>query len=264
MATVGAAMAAVALCGPGVAQAATTTCTGVLSGYVPGNVVVPNGATCILTGADVAGNVTVQPGGALRADPGTYPDALTPNFIRGNLSVTAGRLAFCGVIGGTVTLANSASDQVQILGVGANGNDQVRCIDRTRVGGSIRITGNAGIVDLVTLEVAGAVSAVNNSGEVDLDHVSVRGGTALTGNSGELNISQSEITGATNFSSNTGPASKILQLSVFRGSVTVNNNSGSAVSIVDNTFGANLGCFGNVPPPFLAGNDGGTRSGQCA
>jgi hypothetical protein len=42
-----------------------TKCTATLTGVIPGNVIVPPGATCILNNADVLGNVYVRPTGAL-------------------------------------------------------------------------------------------------------------------------------------------------------------------------------------------------------
>lgn len=47
------------------AQAEETACTGVLTGVVAGDVVVPSGSTCTLEQAEISGTVTVEPEGRL-------------------------------------------------------------------------------------------------------------------------------------------------------------------------------------------------------
>ncbi len=59
-----------------------TVCRGALSGGHD-NVLVPEGANCVLSNVTVEGNVTVRPWGALTIGPGTY--------IRGNVQSDEGR-----------------------------------------------------------------------------------------------------------------------------------------------------------------------------
>ena len=46
----------------GVARATTTTCSGLLTGTISGNVVVPVNASCTIDNAKISGNVTVKSG----------------------------------------------------------------------------------------------------------------------------------------------------------------------------------------------------------
>jgi len=65
------ALAVAAMLGGGsVSHAQSINCTGTVGGAatlttINGNVIVPGGAACTLEFVDVAGNVTVQPGGSL-------------------------------------------------------------------------------------------------------------------------------------------------------------------------------------------------------
>jgi hypothetical protein len=91
------ALAAVLLVAPAAApsaHAAATRCAGTLTdpgtltGPVPGNVIVPEGQACLLSGADIQGNLFVR-AGALLGDDNEDPFG-APNVVRGNLRAEGG------------------------------------------------------------------------------------------------------------------------------------------------------------------------------
>ena len=67
------------------AHADDTPCAGTLTGPVPGNVIVPEGQTCLLSGAQIEGNLFVRAGARLQDT-----IASAPNTVRGNLQADGG------------------------------------------------------------------------------------------------------------------------------------------------------------------------------
>ena len=62
--------------GASAVRAADTTCTSTLTGTIDGNVVVPDGASCTLSDATVAGNVQVLQNGSLTVDATQQPTTI--------------------------------------------------------------------------------------------------------------------------------------------------------------------------------------------
>ena len=124
------------------AHAEESACTGVLTGQVAGDVVVPSGASCTLEGAEISGSVTVEP---------------------------AGQLWGHGTIGGSVELRADAR-----LGVSDStiGGDLVCRACRAMsmsfmygIGGDVRVTGMTdGYLSWDGVPVAGSVKVTGNSG----------------------------------------------------------------------------------------------------
>src|SRR5947207_1100244 len=102
-------------------NAATTNCTGPLTGTISGNVVVPSGASCTLSDTTVTGNVQVLPNASLTVDATQQP----------------------ATIGGSVQATNCASALLE-GGVTVNGNVQiVQCSQKSGfVGPGVKIGGN--------------------------------------------------------------------------------------------------------------------------
>jgi hypothetical protein len=65
--------------GASAVRAADTTCTSTLTGTIDGNVVVPNGASCTLSDATVAGNVQVLQNASLTVDATQQPTTIDGN-----------------------------------------------------------------------------------------------------------------------------------------------------------------------------------------
>jgi hypothetical protein len=126
------------------------TCSGSFTGGVYGNVTVPPGDFCVLTGTRVLGNVTVQTGAAFGAEVGT---TITGNLTAINCSstffftggvVVGGNLTITGCTAGSVSGAlGSTSNPVLIGGnVTCNNNANACLFIGTNVGHNVTCDGN--------------------------------------------------------------------------------------------------------------------------
>lgn len=224
------AAAAVALA-PSAGASAPTQCSGVLSGIVDGNVVVPDGKGCILAGAQVHGNVTVGTGAWLHSVAGAGNTATT---IDGNVNgsdVQWVLLQYSTQVGGNFIVDGARG--------GTTGFDI-----NVRVGGNASIAGNAGYTFVDAATVGRNVDVEGGSGgvEVEWNHVG-----------GNENVSNNVPTTLSVYGNQVG------------GNLTVDDNTGSGhKQVIRNTAGRNLMCFGN-DSPFATGENTAQRiQGQCS
>jgi hypothetical protein len=151
----------------------TVRCTGTLaSAHIPGNVVVPSGATCVLDGVYIGGNVTAQPsthltigdgsiikgnvtsvdGGGEVAQPAV---TICDSKIEGNVKITdaynavivGGRQSCAGnFIGGNVTLTGNTGgvylENNGPLAQSANCRIETELGIRCRIGGNVVVSAN--------------------------------------------------------------------------------------------------------------------------
>src|SRR6266849_9855384 len=85
------------LAGASTGLAADASCSGMLTGKIAGNVVVPRGASCTLSDATVTGNVQVSQNASLTVDATQQPATIDGN-------VQAVQCAFVLLEGGGVTV----------------------------------------------------------------------------------------------------------------------------------------------------------------
>jgi len=151
------ALAVAAMLGGGsVSHAQNINCTGTVGGAatlttINGNVIVPSGAACTLEFVDVAGNVTVQPGGSLLITAYLEPSTIGGNIQAVNCAAT--------LLEGNVTVKGS----VQILnctGTAANGFQG----PGIAIGGSFQCLNNAGPCEAWLGELTGNAQIDNNRG----------------------------------------------------------------------------------------------------
>jgi feruloyl esterase len=149
-----------------VAHAANTSCTGTLNGNIRGNIVVPNGASCTLSDATVAGNVQVQQNANLTVDATQQPTTIGGNVVATNC---ASALLEGGVtVGGNVQIQGCAQ-QSGFVGPGV------------KIGGGFQCINNAGGCDADLGDVHGNVH-IQNSSSADISLVSVGGSLLCQGN----------------------------------------------------------------------------------
>jgi hypothetical protein len=162
------------------ATAAGGQCTGTMTGTINGNVLVPPGASCLLSAAHVIGSVTVGAGATLTGTGSTIDqnlsatDAANVLFLGGHIG---GNVAITGLTGGgcasglgantitgNVTYANSAagSSFFEIGGGTCGGTGFANTI-----GGNVNISGNQGAVQL---NGDGATGGNNIGGSVVVAH----------------------------------------------------------------------------------------------
>jgi len=147
-------------------HAAVTSCAGSLSGNLNGNIVVPTGASCVLSDATVTGSVQVQQNASLVVDATQQPTT----------------------IGGNVQAVNCASALLE-GGVTVNGSVQiVQCSQKSgfvgpgvKIGGNFQCTNNAGGCEADLGDVKGGVQ-IQGSGASDVSLVSVGGNLQCQGN----------------------------------------------------------------------------------
>jgi hypothetical protein len=214
------------------ASAGDTTCVGGLTGTHE-NVIVPSGADCVLTGADVRGNVKILSEGSLRA-------------------VAAGTTATR--IGGNVQ-----GDDVEFALLQF----------QTRVEGDFQIKGsNPGTTtghDIGTF-VGGDTQLVENDGDLFVDAASIREELEIKKNTGRLEIEFNTVGGGIKIEENEVPSAgmSVLGNRAPTGNLGVFKNTGpGAKNVVNNTIGQNLQCKENELP-FVGGpNVAGDAEDQC-
>jgi hypothetical protein len=154
--------------GASAVQAADTTCTRTLTGTIDGNVVVPDGASCTLSDATVAGNVRVLQNASLTVD---ATQQLTT--IEGN--VHADQCAFALLEGGVTVTGNVRIGQCAQQS-GFVGPD-------IKIGGNFECIDNRGACEADLGDVHGDLQIDGNSGaSADISLVSVGGNLRCQGN----------------------------------------------------------------------------------
>ena len=226
------------------AQAEVTTCTGLLTGSVTGDVVVPTGATCTLEGAEVSGDVTVEPNGRLDGW-GT---------ITGSVSIGAGGALHLmdSLIGGDVVCrACRALTMSFMYGVGGDirvtgMTDGYLSWDGVRAGGNIRVTGNTGEFTFIDTGAGRNFVFADNVGSAGFWYSTAAGTLRISGNRGEGSHPVFHLEG--NSANN----------------IIFAHNVGSSELLYNYAY-KHLRCHGNDPPPVGLGNDAGMGlEGQCA
>lgn len=142
------------------ARAQQVTCIGYVDEVSVGNVVVPEGETCVLDGTDVRGNVTVERdatleaqaariAGNLQADGAERVQIANGSQVRGNIQIRRGWAisVIDSRIGGNLQLDRNRGDlRVGRNAVGGNlqalGNHGGLAITRNRIGGNLQCEGN--------------------------------------------------------------------------------------------------------------------------
>jgi hypothetical protein len=211
------------------AQADDTVCTGVVTG-VHDNVVVPDGAVCILTGAQVKGNVLVKTEGTLMSRASTIVGNVQGPQVRQIL------LQFQTQVGGDVHIKGANPGTL-------NGFDI-----NVRVGGDAQLEENQGRVFVDAAFVEGDLEVRKNitQGLLEVEFNTVGGNIKV-----EDNVIQS-------------PSSMSVLGNRVTGNLQVFKNTGTGPKqVVSNTVRENLQCFEN-DPLFIGGpNAAQKREGQC-
>jgi hypothetical protein len=198
------------------------------TGVIPGNLIVPGGATCDLVNADVQGNVIVQAGATLRT--------LT-SVIQGNVQADGFRDVSLGQgteVRGNVQLRRGGTFANALATIGGDfqadeNRGPAASMTGSRVGGSLRLEKNG--YDDVRLTDNTVGSLPTNSPGGDLRFLENRGRYQISGNH-------------------------------VGGNVRVIKNIGEG-SVTNNQIRQNLECFENVPAPVSAGNTASQKLGQC-
>lgn len=165
------------------AQADSVECTGALTGPVPANVIVPEGATCNLNRADVMGNVEVRPDARLNS---------TFSTIRGNLG---GSETFHVQIFGTM----GGSDSVIRGNVQINGSPDVdsnfHTIRDTSIWGNLSFNGNDIRIEVLRTEVDRNGSFIDNGdGQgVQVSQNDIGKNLEVIGNSGLVQVTMNDV-----------------------------------------------------------------------
>jgi hypothetical protein len=245
--------------------ALVTRCDGEATGVnIPGDLVVPAGASCELAGAVVQGSVTVRRGANL-----TLLDAST---VGGNLNVAADGFAevIDSKVDGSVTGRNPYSIVLEGTDVGggidvrANGSspfDSTLYASAALVNGSMTARGSEVFVESST--VVGPVDT--RSGVLtDLYDSTLHGTLRVQGNELGSLVCESEIDGDATFADNryglqiggAGQFGTCAGDSYWGGSVTIQNNTGDdiGIDVSNNIVRGSLAGEGNAPAPTGSGN----------
>jgi hypothetical protein len=228
------------------AAAAETQCVGVLTG-VHDNVVVPSGAHCEATEAQIRGNVKVQRDASFRASDST---------IRGNLHGEESRfvcLQFGSQLGGNFDVKGG-------LPLTTTGFDI-----SVQVGGNARIHENQGHTFIDAAIIGGNVEVMKNTGSLEVEFNTIGGNARIA-----ENVVPPVYTGAPFF----GPTGCGLPTQVagmsgngnrVEGNMEVIKNVGPGTKQVQlNTVLGHLNCFENSPPFVGSPNTARKAQGQCA
>jgi len=149
-------------------RAADTTCTSTLTGTIDGNVVVPDGASCTLSDATIAGNIHVLQNASLTVDATQQPTTIDGN-------VQADHCAFALLEGGVTVTGNvrigQCAQQSGFVGPGI------------KIRGNFECTKNVGACEADLGDVHGDLEIDGNSGaSADISLVSVGGNLRCQGN----------------------------------------------------------------------------------
>ena len=200
---------------------AVIRCDTTMTGNIPGNVIVPSGATCILEEANVAGNVNVRQGGTLEvlgsqltrsnitanAPAGLYIDR---SIIGANVTInrlmTSEEQSFpngiCGTtIGANLTFSNSNPETTFTIGTNQTDGEQPAfegqggCSAPNTIHGSVTLTTNQGEIALLGNHVGGNVTASKNTGGGEISGNTIKGSLTCANNSPPLFASNNSVTG---------------------------------------------------------------------
>jgi len=156
--------------GASAVHAASTSCTSVLSGTITGNIVVPNGASCTLSDANVTGDVQVLQNASLTVDATQQPATINGN-IQANHCASA-------LLEGGVTVTGSVQIQHCAQPSGFVGPG-------VKIGGDFQCSNNGGgcQADLGDFHGFVQIQGNNASAASDISLVSVGGSLECNGNS---------------------------------------------------------------------------------
>jgi hypothetical protein len=211
-----------------VAGAATTQCSGVVTGEVDGNLVVPSGSACTLAGAQVHGNVLVSPDASLH-------------------SVDAG-------------VVHTRIDG-SVLGYSVR---SVLLQYQTQVGGNFAVLGaSQGVTGFdINVRIGGYATIVGNKGYTFVDSAIVDQSLFVEGSTGGVEVEWNRVGGSEDVSWNTPDMLSVYGNQV-AGNLTVMHNTGAGhKQVIANTAGR-LMCFAN-DEVFVGGpNTTANTTGQC-
>jgi hypothetical protein len=157
------AVAATLLANAEVGLAAPTQCIGLLTGTVDGDIVVPDGAACVLDNVAVSGNVTVQTGSSL-----DVIATSTSTTIRGNIkghgcyAIGLGDGGQFGhvVIGGDVDISHCTGP----VASACSGYTGGTALASVLIGGDVKCADNVSGCDIRACTVAGDLQCSDNLG----------------------------------------------------------------------------------------------------
>lgn len=210
------------------ADAATTQCTGVMTGIVGGNLVVPSGADCTLAGAHVEGNVVIESAATLHA-------------------ISAGPIRT--TIDGSVLGYRVGSVLLQ---------------DETQVGGSFLVLGaSSGVTGFdINVRIGGYATIVRNEGYTFVDSAIVARSLFVEGATGGVEVEWNHVGGSEDVSWNAPDMLSVYGNQV-AGNLTVLHNTGAGHKQVIANTAQYLACFGN-DEAFVGGPNTAERTtGQC-
>jgi hypothetical protein len=230
---------ALMLAAGGPAARADTSCTGLITGTISGNVVVRSGI-CTLLGATVTGNVTVETGASLAVDPGST--------VKGNIS--ADQCNFVQINGGVSVNGNVSIQNCNGAEIGYGIAPVPGPLGLTQIKGNFLCQGNSSatgafrsICNANNGSVGGNVQVDDNDGAFVMGN-SV-GGNVQVDNNSKVAVSVQANSVGGNMQVDDNSAGAILKLNSVGGNVQVNNN-GPPTSVVSETVNGNLVCQGNT------------------
>jgi hypothetical protein len=212
-----------------------------MSGTLPGNLVVPNGATCTLNGARVAGNILVEKNATLNVGTGSK--------IRGNIEAEQCNSVF--LFGNPISVGGNV--RIDGCGGGQDGYQaDIGPLPGIKIDGNFTCENNAAACLVTGGEIGGNARFVNNE-ESQLFNPTIGGNLVIKDNSATL----------------PGSEVAVVVRGTIEGNVEVNANSGPEGSVIvgGNEIGGNLRCHGNtsgVTDDSVGPNTvGGKTQGQC-
>ena len=235
---------------------------------VPGDLVVPKGESCSLSGTTVQGQVRVQDGADLVITDGKLMGAVTVSkdgyFDTTNTAI-AGPVTSRGGYG--VYLDRSTLSQ-DFRGRAAGDTEPFAYLTDSTVGG--QVDARTGQLLLDTSQVTGAVQGRGTT-YVDVVNSTLADAVTVTGNAEGSVICASEVDGKASLSGNVGVQvgggnllSQCDDVNYFGDDLAVSDNTGG-VTVTGNIIRGDLSGTGNDPAPTGSGNRvRGTASGQFA
>ncbi len=207
-------------------------CTGTLGAVTIANVVVPDGATCTLTGSIVTGSIKVGAGSSL------YTSGAT---IAGNVQATDGPLTV-RLIDTNIGLNVHVEQAIRKVVIGSAG-----CTVDPTVGNDVILQGNFGAIALCYLSVGNDVILQGNAKSIGVFHNEVGNNIIAQNNTGNfvrLRYNHVGFTGG--------------------GGINFQDNTSQGLLLL-NTVGNAINCTGNTPDPIGSGNIAGSGlNDQCA
>jgi hypothetical protein len=246
-------VASIALAAPEAQAAPDTECRDAIGPVmVEGKIVVPDGATCTLTGTIVDGSIMV---------------GIASTLIANGIEVTKP---------GTVNIQASGATKIEVTGLcktpGCLSGGDPEELKPSEVLGSIQAVGGGEVIIADTI-IGGAVQILDNSGPVRITESRVEGAVQLAKNKGGVSVMASflgegveisETEGDVLFAGNISEESD-LTISKTKGNVIVQDNpslgenfevseTSGHVSVVGNTINDNAEIFANSNGAIVSGN----------